>query len=198
MRSEAPYRNVLSISQQVKSVPYGPAQREDSINHGFQSLKGRPVSVDAIPEVMEDPALAPPLKAINALGSAFFSVGCVSGKVDDESGHRTSGYVEFSLNSIEGIANAANYFPIFFWFQKTLEKNQFDIAVTFDWELQGAGFVDLTPTAHGFTCTIYVNTHYCASREEADENWADSLAFLGHYLGSIPVDRVDYIYPPQP
>ena len=137
------YRNVLSINHRGKGIIYGGGQRSDgTANHGFRNLKGDPTLVAAIHEVKSDPALRALLSAIAQRSNGLFTVGCESGDVAEKEGHRRFGYLEFAINSKAGVSDAANYFPLFFHFDHFLHQNQFDHAVQFHWELEGARFMD--------------------------------------------------------
>ncbi len=132
--------------------------------------------------------------AINAPQTGLFSVGCVSGHVNDDRGHRSSGYIEFAINSRSAIADAQSYFPIFFHFDRFLHETEFSSPTSFNWELQGARFLESDDSA-GFTCSIFVNTHYSPTREEAAQIWSKSLGALSYLLQSVPPERQDFLYP---
>lgn len=191
------YLNHLSIRERQKCVPYGGTagrpRPDGSVNHGFKNLKGRPGELASIPELVADTVLRGVVEAINGSATGLFSVGCVSGPVEEERGHRRAGYVEFALNSMEGVQNAANYFPPFFHFNRLLHSEQFDRA-RFDWELEGAEF--LAVNVAGFTCAVFVNTRFVATEAEALADWECALRLLGVLLGGIPSTAGDPIYTP--
>ena len=156
----------LSVSERGKGIPYGPCRRDDgSMNHGFRPLKARLDVIETIPEANEDQALREALSRLNDEKTCVFTIGCVSGPVHDQRGHRKTGYIEFACNCVEFIADAANYFPVFFHFNKCLRRHDMIDDVRFDWELQPAHFFDAD--CDGFTCAITVNTRYCESATEA-------------------------------
>jgi hypothetical protein len=185
------YQNVLSIRQGGKNVPYGgfgERRADGEANYGFQNLKRNPAASTMVPELNRDPALLALANALNAEESGFFSVGCTSGPIVDDNGHRWTGYMEFAINSQERVADAANYFPMFLHFDRFLAKVQSELEVQYHWELMGAHFSDAR--CMGFTGTIFVNTHYVASRDLALTNWNEALslcaAFFDDYLGTHP------------
>ncbi|HUW37112.1 MAG TPA: hypothetical protein VMV91_07240 [Rhodocyclaceae bacterium] len=129
------YTNQLSLNHKHKGVPYGGSGeiREDGdANYGFKDIKGNNALLLDIPELKRDRGLMRLIQAINAPHTGLFSVGCVSGPVADKHGYRHSGYVEFSVNSATAIADARNYFPLFFHFDLMLHEGNFSGKVTFD------------------------------------------------------------------
>ena len=191
------HSNYLSIRHRAKPIPYGGdgVLREDGdANYGFKYDKGDEAALRAIPELAKDSALLDLALAINSHQTGLFSVGCVSGPIDDDQGHRDSGYIEFAINSKSAIADAKNYFPIFFHFDRFLHTSNFSAPTSFNWELEGATFTEYSNSS-GFTCTIFINTGYSATREEATHIWAESLGALAHFLQSVPSESSDFIYP---
>lgn len=132
------------------------------------------------------------VQAINEHQTDLFSVGCVSGSVEDENGFRDSGYVEISINSASAIVDARCYFSLFFHFDCLLHESAFSGKVAYNWELQPVTFVDANVS--GFTCSIFVNTHYSRSKADAEAARAEALGVLGHFLGCIPRAHNDLIY----
>jgi len=57
-------------------VPYPAAAREDSVNHGFLDLRDRPDLVEQVPEAAKSEGLRMIVRALNAVGSPFMSIGC--------------------------------------------------------------------------------------------------------------------------
>jgi hypothetical protein len=103
----------LSICVCGKSIPYGARRREDrSVNNGFKALKGRLHDVETIPEAIDDAALRQALSKLNHENTGIFTIGCVSGLVRDQHGHRMTGYIEFTFNYVELIGDAGNYCSI--------------------------------------------------------------------------------------
>ena len=91
------------------------------------------------------------------------------------------------------VADASNYFPVFFHFDRYLFSIESELQIAFDWELMGAHFLDRR--VDGFTCSIIVNTFYTTSTDTARIHWAEALALLGEYLGDVGPKSADYIYP---
>lgn len=191
------YTNYLSIRHRGKPIPYGGdgVLREDGdANYGFKYVKGDETGLRAIPELAKDPALLDLALAINSSQTGLFTVGCVSGPVEDDRGHRDSGYIEFAINSKSAIADAQSYFPIFFHFDRFLHEEMFSASCHFNWELEGGTFTECGNTS-GFTCAIFINTGYSSTREEASQVWTESLAALAYFLQSVPAEQSDFIYP---
>lgn len=179
--------NSLAISNSGKGIPYGgigEARADGSENHGFRLLKGSLERLSEIPELREDDALRDLVAAINAPETGLLSVGCGSYPVVADGGHRVTGYIEFAFNSVEGITDAGNYFPMFFHFDRMLFDQKFDLNVRFNWELMGASFREVP--AEGFTMTVFVNTGFHGSPDSARDTWADALGALTYFLGHIP------------
>ena len=183
----ATYTNALQIAQRTKGIPYGGSGeiRDDGdANYGFKNLKAFPHLIKEIPELARDEALCEIVTSLNRRESAFATVGCVSGLVDDEQGHRVSGYVEFAFDSVERAADASNLFPPFFHFDRNLHQLKFDARVHFHWELMGAVFLESDST--GWTAIVTVNTDYHSTPENAEVAWSNGLAFLDMILSSVP------------
>jgi hypothetical protein len=192
---QKPYTNQLSLNHEPKGVPYGglgEIRGDGDANYGFKDIKGNNALLLEIPELKRDHGLMSLVHAINAPHTGLFSVGCVSGPVEDEYGFRHTGYVEFSVNSVSAIADAGNYFPLFFHFDRMLNEGKFSGKVAFDWELQPVIFIDAN--ADGFTCSITVNTHYSKTKEEAEAAWLEAIGVLEYFLGSIPRGHNDLIF----
>lgn len=195
-----PYLNHISMQHGGKGIPYGGSGilREDGdANYGFKDLKSKPELLVSIPELSRDRALMDLVCAINLEETGLFSVGCVSDQTKDESGFRDSGYVEICINSASAISDARSYFTLWFHFENLLHQSAFNARVAFDWELELATFYEIDVT--GFTCSIFVNTDYSKTKEEADANWSAALAILAKFLSSVPQARTDQLFrPPSP
>ena len=181
------YTNVLQIRHEGKSVLYagaGVLRSDGDANYGFKALKNAPARLAEVPELERDPALHDLVAAINHSTTGLFSVGCVSGPVEEVSGHRMMGYVEIALNSKDAAADAASYFPIFFHFDRMLNENRYDDDVHFHWELMGAHFIEAQ--LGGFTVTVTINTGWFETPEAARAVWGDALQGLAHLLSSVP------------
>jgi hypothetical protein len=193
MMVERKIESYLSIRERGKGIPYGDCQKENgSVNHGFKLLKGRLHDIATIPEANEDVALKQALSKLNEKNTGIFTIGCLSGPVRDQHGHRMTGYIEFAFNYVELVVDARNYFPIFFDFNKRLTQHGMIDDVRFDWELEGAHFFEAD--CDGFTCAITVNTRYCKSGEEARGLWDSAICILSTYLGEVPILPYTRIY----
>lgn len=192
------YANNLEINHKHKPIPYGgdgQLRDDGDANYGFKLIKGNLELIETIPELKRDVELLNLVRAINEPQTGLFSVGCVSGTVVDDNGERYSGYIEFSLNSVSAIADARNYFPMFFHFDCWLNEQQPKFAVTYNWELQPATFIESQSRATGFTCSITINTHYVSTTDEASQAWGESLERLSTFLSETAPKSPDFIYP---
>ena len=189
------YQSFLSIRHDGKGIPYGGLgePRDDGgANFGFQDLKSKPEAIATVPELQKDTDLRSLVDAINHHDTGLFSVGCDSGEVSEQQGFRRTGYIEFSINSKSHVQDAANYFPIFFHFDRLLANTKFSHRVQFNWELQSAAFID-SNTA-GYTCTVFVNTYVCADSIAVGQSWSAALAALAQLLSAVPPYDGEPIY----
>ena len=181
------YSNALQIAQDSKGIPYGgigELRPDGDANYGFKNLKGHPERIAGIPELARDEALRDCVTSLNLARSAFGTVGCVSGSVDGKDGHRVTGYVEFAFDDADRIADAGNYFPLFFHFDHALHEVKFDDKVHYHWELMGGYFHQARVT--GFTMTVTINTGWYETVEDAGIAWANGVDFLADYLQRWP------------
>lgn len=195
------YSNYLEINHKHKPIPYGGdghLRDDGDANYGFKLIKWNSEALAAIPELKRDESLRYLVSEINEPKTGIFSVGCVSGPIEDSNGYRHSGYVEFAINSISAIADARSYFSAFFHFDRWLNETQPKHSVSYCWELQPATFIESHSKATGFTCAITINTHYVNSYEEAALAWSEALGRLAAFLSDIPQSFADLIYPQQP
>lgn len=196
MNNSQPFVNYLSICQHGKVIPYGglgDVRDDGDANYGFRFAKGKPDVLDWIPELQRDQALDQLVRAINGIDTGLFTVGCVTGKHESDQGIRYSGYVEFAFNSRSAIQDAARYFPIFFHFCRFLHETAFDVAVQYNWELQGATFLEANDV-DGFTCSVVINTSFLPDPTAAWQAWELSLQVLAVFLASVPAQGDDMIY----
>ncbi|MEX3917854.1 hypothetical protein AB4Y43_16680 [Paraburkholderia sp. BR10872] len=190
------YQNYLCINQKHKPIPYGGdgVPREDGeANYGFVCLKGALDRVDSVPELARDASLRRLAIAANGDETALLSVGCLSSAVAEEGKHRYTGYFEFAFNSRSGIADAGNYFPLFFHFDRMLSTVKDLRPVTYHWELQPCTFTD-RGNASGFSCGVTVNTHWAPTLEVACGDWESSIDQLTDFLRQIGPPPDDRIY----
>ncbi|OTP78877.1 hypothetical protein [Caballeronia sordidicola] len=190
------FQNFLCINQKRKPIPYGGdgVLREDGdANYGFVCLKGALDRVDAVPELARDAALRRLAIAVNGNTTALQSVGCLSSPVNEDAKHRHTGYFEFAFNSRSRIADASNYFPPFFHFDRMLSALRDIRPVIYHWELQPCTFTE-RENATGFSCGVTVDTHWAPSSEVADSDWEHSIEHLTTFLQQIGPPADDLIY----
>lgn len=188
------YLNSLIIGQNFKGIPYPPSNlREDgSKNFGFKNLKSKVANEEEIPELQDNSDLKYLINSINAPSSGLFSIGCLSSPVEENSKFRHTGYVEFCINSRSLISDAQNYFRLFFHFDEALHQSNFSEDIQFDWELIGASFVE--KNIDGFTCRIYINTHWNDNASGAKAQWGIAAVFIANYLKLWDSNFDDSIY----
>ena len=117
MNHQQSYLNSLFISNYGKAIPYqGGASKSDKneLNHGFTNLKKKPQLIDSIPELISDDALKSLVRSLNLSQGSFFSVGCFSGISSQAEGYKYQGYIEFAFNCQMCVADARNYFSLYF------------------------------------------------------------------------------------
>lgn len=190
------YQNFLCINQKHKPIPYGGdgVVREDGeANYGFVCLKGALESVDVVPELVRDAAMRQLAIATNGQTTNLLSVGCLSSSVSEEGRHRYTGYFEFAFNSRSAIADAQNYFPMFFHFDRMLATIADLRPVTYHWELQPCTFIE-RENATGFSCGVTVNTHWVSSLDAARSDWEQAVGHLTHFLQQVGPPSTDPIY----
>lgn len=185
-------QNMLTVNERSKSIPYPAATNADSQNYGFRVLKGKPDKVDRVKEASDLPALIGILKSLNSSASPFFSVGCEKSFNESTGGLWAKGYVEFAFNYAKLVSDAAQYFPLFFHFNKDAAAFLGSNNVQFRWDLQPAKFeaIDLA----GFSCCVWITTGRHSSLEATTEIFSDALGLLqssldryGEPEGMIPI-----------
>ncbi|HKU19261.1 MAG TPA: hypothetical protein VJP80_08460 [Candidatus Saccharimonadales bacterium] len=190
------YHNYLTINHRGKGIPYGglgEAREDGDANFGFRYAKNNESLLKQIPELQTDVHLYRLAAAINAAETWLFTIGSGSYPIQDEHGHRYSGYMEFAINSKSAIADAQSYFPIFFHFDLFLKEKNFPVSISYCWELQPACFIECD-NANGFTCSVFINTDYSDLQQEAHDTWANALSVLGVYLRNVQSQRSDFLY----
>lgn len=178
---------VLSIRDRGKAIPYpesGP-RPDGAENYGFKALKGRSQDADLIPEVLDNIALKNAVIALNARETPFFTVGCEKSCNQDQLGYWMKGYLEFSFNYTELVADARYYFEIFFHFNTWFRKQPQEAVVQYHFELEGAAFLDAS-TAHGFSLTVWITTSTLPAEESTRAAWSWALNLLVEFLNTVP------------
>jgi hypothetical protein len=189
------YRNILSLDHDSKGIPYGGSgepRADGEANYGFKDIKSKLELLPTIPELARDAALLELVRAISLPSTGLFSIGCLSSHVADKQGVRRTGYVEFAFNSAAQVQDASNYFPLYFHFDRTLKQSKFSGKVQYQWELKPAMFLDAQ--IGGFTCSVFLNTFYSATEQEAESDWALALRVLMEFLASVPAKHGDLLY----
>lgn len=189
--SHYPWQNILYIDACGKTIPFHPP--EGQVNGvGFVNLKGAPAALQAIPEAVQDSALATALAAINQTHTGVFSVGCHYATIAEKNVHRTTGYIEFAVNERQAVTQASTYFSLFFQFQNVLLQARYPHAVQFEWAIMPAVFIDAG--VQGFTCAIKINTTGYPDPQSCHAAWVSTAALLGDFLASILPGEGQRIY----
>jgi hypothetical protein len=184
---------ILSIRDYCKTIPYTPAEREESTCHGFTPLKGAPrEQIAAIPEVQDLPCLREALVTINAPQTSFFTIGCEKAFNPTSENWWAKGYLEFAYNDRKYAIDAQWYFKAFFDFTHYIWQREFDAPVQFHWELNGAQFMAASFT--GYSVMLWVQTAELASENDVKQLWCAAVSLLAEYLAQItaPVDNPIY------
>lgn len=175
----------LTIEHRSKSVPYPPEEHPDSVNMGFQDLKGAgEEAIRSIPEARDSAALREALISLNGLETDFFTVGCEKSLNRRHNKFWKKGYLEFSYNYAEAVSDATFYFALFFHFQKSVEVRNFAAAngVRFNWDLQPARF--LRAERDGFTCAVWITAGDYDSATQCESIWDDAMRLITQFLTS--------------
>jgi hypothetical protein len=175
-----PFILELTINQEFKSVPYRAEHRQDSPNYGFVNVKGNPDAAARIAEVQDDEALRDAIVRINAQDTAFFTIGCEKSFNQDGAEFWTRGFIDFAFNYCALVADAQNYFPVFFHFNNRLLREKFNHLVRFEWQLEENHFRDAN--CKGFSVILWITTRICASDEESRSLWRPSVKIVADHL----------------
>ena len=187
-----PWQNVLYIDPQGKIIPYQLPEQDANKRVNFVDLKQPSAELASIPEARLDVALSAALGAINASHTGVFSVGCHREELHDASGHRISGYIEFSVNDRVLVCDAATYFSLFFQFQNRLVQSAFPHSVRFDWAIMPAVFSAVG--VEGYSCSIKINSSICSTQKQCLQMWSNSLSMISTFLADISLDDDRAIY----
>lgn len=192
----ANFENYLCINHKHKPIPYGGTgvvRGDGDANYGFKCLKGALHLAEEVSELQRDLAMKHLAIAVNGPETGLLSIGCVSGPVNEGGRHRYSGYFEFSFNSVSGISDAQNYFPVFFHFDRLLARIPNVCPVTYHWELQSCTYIE-RGNASGFSCSVTINTHWTDTNDAAQQDWRQSLGYLQDLLKQVGPLGADPIY----
>ncbi len=183
-------RLVFSIRQRGKAVPYGGSDEDrpdgSPKNRGFKNLKLKPEELASIPEVQDNDSLRNALVVLNSPDSTFFTVGCEKACSKDATGNWMRGYLEFSFNYRELVADAQFYFKLFFDFNRWYRSQEQKNVILYEFELEGADFWEVS--AEGFTVTVWITTTVLQTDEEAINAWKWGLDTLVDSLKQYPSD----------
>jgi len=180
-------RVTLEIRNFSKPIEYAPVERDTprNSNHGFRNVKGRPDEALLIPELQYNETLKNAILAISNRPTPFFTMGCEQSLNEKESLHWMRGFIELAFNHRDLIVDAQSYFKLFFDFNFAVFDNNFDLPVTFSWQLEGAELGDL----RGFSVAIWITTGDLKDASTAQQVWEASVQFLTQFLRSVPTWR---------
>jgi hypothetical protein len=179
---------IFSIRNHFKAIPYpGSGPRADGTeNHGCRIIKGRTGDVDLIPEVLDNVALRNAAVTLNSKATPFLTLGCEKScniaKVGD--GFWMKGFLELAFNYAHAIANAQNYFKLFFDFNHWFWEQPKAAIVQYEFQLEGAQF--LQSGAQGFSLVLWISTLVLPTEEEANNAWGWGLDTFVKFLMTIP------------
>jgi hypothetical protein len=183
---------ILSIKCSTKSIPSDGGEHGAGTDHGFKPLKGRPDEAATIPEVQDSAALKYALVKINDSAIPFFTAGCALSINHASSGFWAKGYLEFSFNHIEIAKDSPNYFLLFEQFNTYVRSSDFNLAVDFNFQLEGAHFLEIA--ADGHTATVWITTAEFPDSDNAHKTWNQSVRLLADFLGSFENPPLPAIY----
>ncbi len=186
----------LKIRNHYKGIPYGAVQRDSprSSNHGFKNVKGRPHEVESIPELQDSAALKAAILAISEASTPFFTIGCESKLNHEGDVYWKRGFVEFAFNYPRLVADAQNYFKLFFDFNFHVFESNFDLPVQFGWELEGATFLE--KKCDGFSVCVWTTTKDLKDEAQTEDVWSQAILFLTEFLKQQPAFPLPMIYLP--
>ncbi len=187
-----PWQNILYIDALGKTIPYQNSARKKNSGADFVNLKANPAATESILETVGQPELQSALKAINKAETGVFSVGCQVENIVDKAKHQTTGYLEFAINDQSLVADSTSYYSLFFQFQNRLAQSAFPHVVQFDWVIMPALFTEVS--LQGFTCSVKINTAFCATARQAQTSASAAFSLLGVYLANIEQSTGNRIY----
>lgn len=183
---------LLTINERSKHVPYPPSSSDGSENFGFRVLKGKADKIDSIAELKDNEALKKIVHTINEDASPFFSVGCEKSFNRSANSFWAKGYIEFAYNCARAVSDAAQYFPLFFHFNRFAQRFTESNNVQFWFELQPAFFKKIDSA--GFTCCVWITTGGHSSQEESFDAWCSAVQTLDSFLASVKIGKQERIY----
>ena len=187
-----PWQNILYIDALGKTIPYQSPAGKMPAGTGFINLKQNPDEAESIPETFGQDKLLSAIKAINEAKTGLFTVGCEINDIVEEAGHKTTGYLEFSVNDQSLVVDSASYYSLFFQFQNRLAQTAFPHTVQFDWVIMPALFTEVG--VQGFTCSVKINTACYASPAEAQTAASSAISLLSDFLADVDQSEGKKIY----
>jgi hypothetical protein len=136
------------------------------------------------------------LLVLNGPKSPFFTIGCEKACNKGDVGHWMKGYLEFSFNSIQLVADAQNYFALFYKFNECIQErekqNTSTDPVEYHFDLEAAQF--LATSTVGFTLTVWITTSFFPEEEGAKRAWGEAVDILVNYLKTLQIGPSAPIY----
>ena len=187
------HRLHLTIDERVKSIPYPAASGDGYQTFAFKPLKGKLDKISKIHEAKDHKPMVDILSVLNRDESPFFSIGCEKAFNGGGRSHWVRGFFEFAYNYVEGVSDATNYFPIFFYFNKKVHGHLEQNGISYWFKLEGAHFKKAdTP---GYTCCIYITTDEFPTSEIAYSKWTAGIKVLSDHLETYSTqDNLTQIY----
>lgn len=188
--------NFLTISDAFKHIPYTQADRPDGGHcYAFAALKGASAErIGAVAEVADCEALRSAIVRINERSTPFFTIGCEKDSAAEDGGWRAGGYIEFAFNYSDIVLDAANYFPLFFHFDRAMKERDLPVAIQFQWDLTPSKFLDASGVV-GYTAVVWVRSGLAPTRELVVDTWTAAVDALARFLAIYPTHGEHRIYP---
>lgn len=88
------------------------------------------------------------------------------------------GYVQFAFNAVELVADATNYFELFFHFNERFAGK--DPLFQYRWDVEPNQFEEVGTI--GFSATVWITTADLQTPDDAWQHWSEALDELTDYL----------------
>jgi hypothetical protein len=175
-------RMILAIENIGKAIPYPAAQHGTSTNHGFKQLKGSEDPAASVPEAKDNAAIMRAINLLNANETHFFTIGCEKALNKNPDGSFfMKGFLEFSYNYREAIADPQAYFRLFLEFDELLRMQTPPyLRGHFYWVMEQNRFLDVSRS--GYSLVTWLTTEDRPSGEEASSWWERALNLQTDYL----------------
>lgn len=182
--SEPVYSLYLTLRQAGKTLPYPAAERDDSQNHGFLSLKGHPERLIQIPEAQAYPGLAQALERLNASDTAFYTAGCdYSLNTEDDGRCWAKGYLDCVFVDPRRAGNCHAYFDLFRSFDAYLRGQEYHDSIDFHWELEQVDFIE--EGYSGWSLCLWVTTEFCDASAACQVNWVAAVELFCCFMEQV-------------